>query len=84
MTVLTESCCFSFTSPNGTLESFFTAQGKLVVAIATKKDYYAVPVEGITLDDETWVSYPFSIDCFYIAFVHPVFAVASLESDFQW
>ncbi|XP_037563359.1 neurobeachin-like protein 1 isoform X2 [Dermacentor silvarum] len=47
---------YSFTSPNGTLESFFTAQGKLVVAVATKKDYYAVPVEGITLDDETWHS----------------------------
>ncbi|KAL3216987.1 hypothetical protein MRX96_032644 [Rhipicephalus microplus] len=47
---------YSFTTPNGTLESFFTAQGKLVVAVATKKEYYAVPVEGVTLDDETWHS----------------------------
>ncbi|KAK8770711.1 hypothetical protein V5799_012829 [Amblyomma americanum] len=47
---------YSFTTANGSLESFFTAQGKLVVAVSTKKDYYAIPVEGITLDDETWHS----------------------------
>ncbi|XP_077556714.1 neurobeachin-like protein 1 isoform X3 [Haemaphysalis longicornis] len=47
---------YSFTAPNGMLEAFFTAQGKLVVAVATKKDYYAIPVEGLTLDDETWHS----------------------------
>lgn len=47
---------YSFTTTNGTLESFFTAQGKLVVAVSTKKDYYAIPVEGIALDDETWHS----------------------------
>ncbi|KAM7286130.1 neurobeachin-like protein 1 [Ixodes scapularis] len=47
---------YSFSTPNGSLEAFFTGGGKLVVAVSTKKEYYAVPVEGASLDDGTWHS----------------------------
>ena len=45
----------SFYTANGNgFEAFFTSSGVLVVAVASKKEFLAVPLEDHPLDDERW------------------------------
>lgn len=46
----------SFFTASGTgLEAFFTMEGVLVVAVCTKKEYMAVSLPEIPLNDGVWV-----------------------------
>lgn len=47
----------SFFTASGTgFEAFFTMEGVLVVAVCTKKEYMAVSLPELPLNDGVWVS----------------------------
>lgn len=48
-------CLCSFYTANGNgFEAFFTSAGVLVVAVASKKEFLAVPLDDHPLNDERW------------------------------
>lgn len=48
--------CSFFTASGTGFEAFFTADGMLVVAVCTKKDYMTVALPEVAFNDSAWVS----------------------------